>query len=81
VVGHDPVALLSQALDRVGMHCRIGALLNDTIGVWAAQRWAPGWGVFCGRQARNAQEPEPRDEATCLWACCAANQEHLHLAA
>ncbi|KAF5830028.1 hexokinase [Dunaliella salina] len=39
VIGQDPVALLSQALDRAGMHCRVSALLNDTIGVWAAQRY------------------------------------------
>lgn len=39
VVGHDPVALLSQALQRVGRPCRVAALLNDTVGVLAAQRY------------------------------------------
>ena len=38
VIGNDPVALLSEALERAGMPCRISALLNDTIGVWAASR-------------------------------------------
>ena len=39
VVGNDPVALLSEALIRVGRPCRILALLNDTVGVLAAQRY------------------------------------------
>ncbi|KXZ50618.1 hypothetical protein GPECTOR_15g301 [Gonium pectorale] len=39
VVGNDPVALLSAALDRAGRPCRVAALLNDTVGVLAAQRY------------------------------------------
>ncbi|EFJ42371.1 hexokinase [Volvox carteri f. nagariensis] len=39
VVGNDPVALLSAALERVGRPCRVAALLNDTVGVLAAQRY------------------------------------------
>lgn len=39
VVGNDPVALLSAALERAGRPCRVAALLNDTVGVLAAQRY------------------------------------------
>ncbi|KAG2452945.1 hypothetical protein HYH02_002282 [Chlamydomonas schloesseri] len=39
VVGHDPVKLLSAALERAGCPCRVLALLNDTVGVLAAQRY------------------------------------------
>ncbi|GIL69534.1 hypothetical protein Vretimale_13553 [Volvox reticuliferus] len=39
VVGNDPCALLSAALERVGRPCRVAALLNDTVGVLAAQRY------------------------------------------
>ncbi len=39
VVGNDPVALLSAALERAGRPCRVLALLNDTVGVLAAHRW------------------------------------------
>lgn len=40
--------LLSEALERAGRPCQVLALLNDTVGVLAAQRWAGlgfrGWG-------------------------------------
>jgi hexokinase len=39
VVGNDPVALLAAALERAGRPCRVAALLNDTVGVLAAQRY------------------------------------------
>jgi hexokinase len=39
VIGNDPVRLLSEALTRAGRPCRILALLNDTVGVLAAQRY------------------------------------------
>lgn len=39
VVGKDPVALLSAALEAAGQPCHIAALLNDTVGVMAAHRW------------------------------------------
>ncbi|KAG2425714.1 hypothetical protein HXX76_013556 [Chlamydomonas incerta] len=39
VIGHDPVQLLSAALARAGCPCRVAALLNDTVGVLAAQRY------------------------------------------
>ncbi|MEW5305612.1 MAG: hypothetical protein WDW36_008143 [Sanguina aurantia] len=38
-VGNDPVDMLSQALQRAGMHVHIAALLNDTVGVLVAQRY------------------------------------------
>ncbi len=39
VVGKDPVVLLAKALERAGRPCRIAVLLNDTVGVLAAQRY------------------------------------------
>eukprot|EP00798_Chlamydomonas_sp_ICE-L_P007476 gene7476-621_t len=39
VVGNDPVKLLSEALERAGRPCNIKVVLNDTVGVLAAQRY------------------------------------------
>jgi len=39
VIGEDPVRLLSDALKRAGRPCKVAALLNDTVGVLAAQRY------------------------------------------
>ena len=38
VKGANPVELLSHAMERAGLPCSVMALLNDTVGVLAAQR-------------------------------------------
>lgn len=39
VVGRDVVALLTESLERAGRPCHVAAVMNDTIGVWAAGRY------------------------------------------